>query len=618
MAAKIATTEKDSWQTFLTTDATQILNPPAASIEWDELRPAGSVGTEACVACHPTQYETYLATSHSRSVQQLTPENTKHLSGTLAVIAEKRRFEVSVADGKLVHREVIEGVNHKPVATTVGEMAYEIGSGEHAHSYLFRSGGYLIQSPLTWYTSLGKWALSPGYRLDNQASFDRVVTTNCLFCHVGSIRTHGNHQERFLLQELTIGCERCHGRGEQHVKAHRLDASLNKGHANPDPGDVHNEIINPKRLTRALNEAICAQCHLQGLVASAAEGASRWDFRPGESLSSIVTEFQLYGTASSFRIVGHTEQMQNSKCYQESETLTCTICHDPHGHTAQPSLKQKAVEQRAHCVSCHQNAICSVPLATRVATQQDNCVICHMPRRETNVPHAALHDHRISIHSESFSLANLAMDVDRITPDPVTFGKPRLVAINDDQTLPEWQRQRRWALAMHSLAFTEQLPNSMRDDLPRAESQLLDLYRDGHTDANLLVCLSRDYLAANQLVIAGKLAQRAIDVSKPGTPGHIGAVDVMGQLALRDQDNEAARRWYRELTSYRRLSGDFILLAFCENNAGNRREAIASLETALQIDPLIPFAHELMAGILEADGQSSRAQAHREVLAELR
>jgi len=241
-----------------------------------------------------------------------------------------------------------------------------------------------------------------------------------------------------------------------------------------------------------------------------------------------------------------------------------------------------------------------------------------MPRRATNVQHAALHDHRIAIHEQSYLLAQLAVPNKLAKSFNSTDAQPKLTAIVKDAAVPTWQRDRRWALAMHSLAFSDQLPNVMQVDLLESQRKLLELFRGGHRDPNLNVTLAKDYLAANQFSSAGDLAKRALEASDAGDLAYVGAADVLAQLALRAEDNNTALHWYQQLTRYRRVSGDHVLLAVCENNAGNFDEAIRALETALEIDPTLIFAHELMVSVLDSLGQQDRAAAHREAIVSIR
>lgn len=593
-----------SWQSMLEhtdvkhVDRSELIGP----------RPLGSVGMNACIECHQSQYRSYRETSHSRSLRRCDTESMDERSVKFDHERSRRSYEVHLAAGKMVHRELIRDQQGETIAVTEAEIAIEIGSGEHAHSYLFERDGFFVQSPLTWYSATEQWDLSPGFDPQTQATFDRTVNTNCLFCHAGAIKTRGNSLERFIISEMAIGCERCHGPGGNHVAVHTRSP-------NQMETDMVDDIVNPSRLSRSQADAICAQCHLQGAVSSSTYGVSRWDFRPGESIARDTTEYQIQGKPAEFRIVGHSEQMYQSGCYLNTETLTCITCHDPHEHT---NKNAASISQREICISCHEHDACGVPGDIRQTTQQNECAVCHMPRRATNVQHAALHDHRIAVHEQSYLLAQLAVPNQVAARFKSSDAPPKLTAIVEDAAVPAWQRERRWALAMHSLAFSDQLPIVMQGDLLKSQQKLLELFRGGRGDPNSNVTLAKVYLAANQFSPAGNLAKRALEASSDGDHAYVGAADVLAQLALRAKDNKTALHWYQQLTRYRRVSGDHVMLALCESNAGNRAAAISAIDTALRIDPTLLFAHELMVTILEADGQRDRAAAHADAITAIR
>ena len=112
----------------------------------------------------------------------------------------------------------------RPDQTLLAEKAttiqYVIGSGGRGHSYLFEEGGCLFQSPISWYSGRHALDLSPGYR-DRNSHFDRPLDANCLFCHANRaepVEGTVNRYRELIFAGLAIGCERCHGPGELHVK----------------------------------------------------------------------------------------------------------------------------------------------------------------------------------------------------------------------------------------------------------------------------------------------------------------------------------------------------------------------------------------------------------------
>src|SRR5262249_33643808 len=94
-------------------------------------------------------------------------------------------------------------------------------------------------------------------------------------------------------------------------------------------------------------------------------------------------------------VTGHVEQMHASPCYQKSDSLTCTTCHDPH-HFPEP--EQRREHYRTICLKCHDEKACRAPANEREANNRDACTACHMPKSSVEVPHLAFTHHRIGLH----------------------------------------------------------------------------------------------------------------------------------------------------------------------------------------------------------------------------
>jgi len=184
--------------------------------------------------------------------------------------------------------------------------------------------------------------------------------------------------------EKSIGCERCHGPGDAHIKHRRGRTTISD-----DP------IVNPKNLSPPRREAVCNQCHLQGEYQILRYGRKHRDFRPGENLGDNWSIFVKAADSGPTEAVSHMEQMQTSVCYQKSAgELGCISCHDPH---SLPTEQEKASIYRMRCLECHEKQGCSL---SEVDQHREpalgSCVACHMPRfSASDVPHTAQTDHRI-------------------------------------------------------------------------------------------------------------------------------------------------------------------------------------------------------------------------------
>ena len=181
------------------------------------------------------------------------------------------------------------------------------------------------------------------------------MDANCLFCHANRAepieRTLNRYREPIFAGEA-IGCERCHGPGELHVKQPGAEKGIDRS------------IVNPKHLEPALREAVCQQCHLQGQARVLRAGREVFDFRPGLPLELFYDTFVWHpGVPHDQKAVGHVEQMTESRCFEKSAgKLGCASCHDPH---EKPSTAASANYYRQRCLNCHTEQSCSAPVNER-------------------------------------------------------------------------------------------------------------------------------------------------------------------------------------------------------------------------------------------------------------
>jgi predicted CXXCH cytochrome family protein len=545
------------------------------------------VGTERCIECHKDQHESYLKTTHSRSAERVDPEREPQPGGFEHELSG-HSYQVLHRDGKLIHQETLRGVDGEALAVTAVPIEFTMGSGAHGKSYVFRSGPFFGQSPVSWFQETKKWGMSPGYDVPHHPGFRRNVGIGCFFCHVGSIdRKQGNPNDFTVLEEK-IGCERCHGPGELHVAKYRAD---------PNATGEDNTIVNPAKLSRALAEAVCQQCHLQAAGKAYVSGRHEWDYRPGLPLTDFRVDYQYQLGDDTMRIVGHVEQLHMSECYKQTETLTCVTCHDPH-HTPPP--ENSVQYYRSICLKCHQDESCGKPRAERIELAANDCSQCHMPKKDTDVTHAAFRHHRIGIHSKE-AVENL---------DVIAGLSPVL----DISSLSKTEQLRCEALAKFQVAQADPgNPNFQNYGIDAAKA-LIEVKNTGKADADADTILATLAFDQGQGAIAANIAQQVVSREQQPSRARIEALRLLAQLAFQRRDNDQAVKLYREVNQYQRNAYDLYHQGMAEQNAGNTPQAVAALQKSIDVDPSQVEAHRALSAILHSIGRDAEANKHDEAV----
>jgi hypothetical protein len=160
---------------------------------------------------------------------------------------------------------------------------------------------------------------------------------------------------------LGISCERCHGPTAEHVEA------MTK----KDPGA---SIFRLATLSRERQIDVCAQCH----------GGRRFpltaafSYLPGEPLDNYYSHDQPNPEATVDVHGNQVALLQRSRCYQSSNNLVCSTCHDVH------QRQRDAAAFSARCLECHRPQSCGEyrKFKDKIVS---GCVDCHMPVQASNL-----------------------------------------------------------------------------------------------------------------------------------------------------------------------------------------------------------------------------------------
>jgi hypothetical protein len=450
------------------------------------------------------------------------------------------------------------GEAHKEVE----KITVALGKPLIATGYLIQRGDFLFEAPLTYYKEpveghVKGWGISPGYGNDG-VGFTRPVVDSCLTCHIGRPRPTDAASNRYLsppFEELSIGCESCHGPGALHIQERR---------ANLPSQPIDTSIVNPKHLTSELADETCMYCHELGQARVPIPGKSFQDYRPGRPLLQTQAIFKsklLLG----WNLEEWSDEMATSACYRFSNgALRCSTCHDPH---VTPSSQEAPAYYRAKCLTCHQSSSCTLPLSERQHTQPvDNCVTCHMPK------HVAPKLIKLGARGTSHRITKTddepvpPMDTPQTVPDPATG----LVLVNSDGKDVQSRLPREVLLSAYQGVLAR---DSSRTDL-------VDHYR----------ALLQD-LAGNQddpLVLS---ALAGAELAKRSGEGDRQAIAAM-QKAV-DLDSKFLK--------------DYLLLADLQSRGGDFGAAIKVLSIATGKFPYFPAPYENLVRSYLRAGDTAKA-----------
>jgi len=550
------------------------------------------VGSAKCAECHREQHESYLRTTHSRSLSIVDPAE-EPADGEFLHEASGRTYRVYREDGELRHHEALLTESGETVAEADYAVKYLVGSGAHTRSYLVEIDGFLSESPITWYDSLKDWSVSPGYDVAYPPSFERAADVGCLVCHVGSAEPIDGSTHRVEFHELAIGCERCHGPGRAHVAAAEADQAAD---------ELAATIANPSHLSRTLTEDICAQCHLRGDATIFLPDKNPLDFRPGEPLSSVRVDYFLQRPNSDMKVVGHVEQMRLSACYTQSETLTCTTCHEMHSQETTPPGPDF---YRTRCLDCHAVDACGLPESdVQRVSSNDNCVACHMPQTKTDIPHIAFTHHRIGLHADE--------EPDAASSDDAAD----LVPFQEISHLPYQLRQRCLGLGWLEVAAKATAPSERKTRQDRGLRVLDNVSRDQELDGDAWACVAKAYWDTDPegAIYAAGMAFSQDSVS----PEHRTNADfVLADIQFQRREWQLALAPLEELIRLRRHSEDHVLLGLVRHSLG-QPEGVGTLEAALEINPFRDDITEALGNVLRQQGREEEAALYLQRAADLR
>ena len=336
----------------------------------------GFVGDEKCLSCHPKQKE-FPRTAHHLTSRQATRESIAGSFSPGKNVLKTPEPELQYRMEARADGFFQTGVLGTPPDTVTTSQRFDlvIGSGRKGQTYLYWGRGAeggeadrLFQLPVSYWSEIASWVNSPGYG-DRVPDFSRSVLPRCLECHASYFEAVAdpNAPNRYRKSGYALGvtCERCHGPGAQH-------AAINTPHTD-SVKSVDQKIINPTKLPRDRQLALCSLCH--GGIGVAKTPV--FSFSTGDSLED---HLHLDSPKPDEPLDVHGSQvalLERSKCFKSS-SMTCSTCHDVH------APQRDVTDFSARCLTCHKVESCGL-FPRRGRTLAGRCVDCHLPNQTSNV-----------------------------------------------------------------------------------------------------------------------------------------------------------------------------------------------------------------------------------------
>lgn len=573
----------------------------ASQAEIKQVQTVEYVGISRCGECHHERTEEFRKTRHYLACVEATavpmPAGFEAGRNSYSSIYPDLHFEMTRENEQYFMSAVRPAAQGAQRTTSRIDLVYGHGAGTDEAYFSWRDG-HVFELPMVWLHPQEAWAattISPF--ADGDCS--RPLTAQCLHCHNTWIDRSPGSPETFRRETALLGvtCERCHGPGREHVAYHEQHPKDRDGKA----------IVHPGSLSRERLLDLCAQCHDNAIQFR----RPPFTYQPGEVLS-VFFRVPKYELIEDNHVANQNGGMQASRCFQQSDTLTCVTCHDPHHERS--SENAGAVS----CAKCHTATDCREHERLPVDIQ-GKCIACHMPEsnkvqvnfrteREAFVAPVKRWEHKIAVYPEardavllewlkSHSDAASAVKADALTRSLGEFWRQRGA---------NYQKQYRFLMAIDAYREAERFES--KPESQHAIQELVDIQTS----------LLDDWFQATHDIDQGRhheaiaLLEKVLSVNPKMARAH----GRLGTLYAATGDRD---RGIRHLQISTELDpndgyghGMLGWLAYLDNR---NEEALRHFQTATELEPMNPKLRYQLGLTLAALGRlEDAASAFREVL----
>jgi predicted CXXCH cytochrome family protein len=591
----------------------QAANAPAGGSDSVSAQATGHYADpKVCAECHAGIAATFLKTGMGRSFGRVSLKGEEEKGIGVPVsgkpyhhAASDSYFAMVRHDGAWFQRRWQIGFDGKETDVDEKRVDYELGSGNHAKSYLHLTEKNTLQElPLGWYAEKGGyWAMNPGYDRPNYEGSVRPIYYECMFCHNGYPKIpqgkDKDTSQATYVQPLPEGidCQRCHGPGQKHVDRATEGASAEV---------IRAAIVNPARLSGERQMEICLQCHLETSNLKLPHEVMRFDrapfsYVPGQPLADYQVAFdRVPGANKGFEVAQQGYRFRESQCFQQSAgKFTCISCHNPHDI---PRGEPATAHYNSVCLGCHASGASHPMQAQASHNANANCVSCHMPKRRTDDGvHIVMTEHVISRRPPAGNLLadkpeRVETQADKYQGEVVPYYPANITPTADNE------------LVVAVAQVREQ--SNLKGGLPLLASAIEKYHPE---KPGYYAELAQGYLAAGDSASAVKYFEEAAKRDPEASQRLIQWGDALMEAGQWPLAETKLRRATELKPDDPRAWGRLGWALWQQNKAGDAR---AMLEKAISLGPEVPEVYNNLGLVLWGTGD--RAGAEKEFRAALR
>jgi predicted CXXCH cytochrome family protein len=358
---------------ILITCAAEVIAPSARANE------AGFIGSAACAQCHAAETKAWESSDHHWALKVPDQQSMLGDFNDASFTHNGITSRFFTRDGKYFIET--EGEAGKPETF---EIRYAVGHRPLQQYLVETRQGRLQTLDIAWDVNARKWfhlypdqTLPPGDGMHWTGPY-KNWQARCATCHQTGFDKGYDFATRAYKtqwQELTVGCESCHGPGAAHAAwAQRRDGA--------DP--YQSSALKPGAGQQANELNACGPCHARREAFSQVQPPAGAPFHDHYALSLLTPDLYFADGQQKEEVFILGSFLQSK---MKAKGVTCSNCHEPHGGDL-------VAEGNAVCTQCHnpagreefpslRKADYDTPLHHRhtPGSEAAQCVSCHMPER---------------------------------------------------------------------------------------------------------------------------------------------------------------------------------------------------------------------------------------------